>query len=148
MTRVILKYCKLKNRTAVLHNHNRKSKWRDWNERNVLLQKLSKRKNGKFTRMESLQENGEIILRLNFEHATLWKITYEKPLKAQVITGGLKFHHMIIRISNSLRNFILTIANFGTLLTYMQNRSRWTTLRVSNTLNNSSVHQYHHQWFL
>ena len=62
--------------------------------------------------------------------------------------GGLKFHHMIIRISNSLRNFILTIANFGTLLTYMQNRSRWTTLRVSNTLNNSSVHQYHHQWFL
>ena len=73
---------------------------------------------------------------------------YEKPLKAQVITGGLKFHHMIIRISNSLRNFILTIANFGTLLTYMQNRSRWTTLRASNTLNNSSVHQYHHQWFL
>ena len=54
--------------------------------------------------------------------------------------GGLKFHHMIIRISNSLRNFILTIANFGTLLTYMQNRSRWTTLRVSNTLNNSSVY--------
>ena len=67
-----------------------------------------------------------------------WEYDYN-PWKVMVIAAGLKFHHMTIRISNSPQSFILMTANSGTLLIYMQNRSRWISPRVSNTLNNSSV---------